>query len=591
MERVELNEEILLNVTRPSRYIGQEHNAVKKDWSRTKTKVCLCYPDLYEVGMSHLGLKILYHILNEKEDVLCERCFAPWLDMEKIMLDKKLPLFSLESKIPLASFDIIGFSLQYELTYTNLLNMLYLAGIPFQSSERNRANFPLIIAGGPCAFNPEPLAEFIDLFLIGDGEEAVVDIVETYKRFKGQGLGGGREQLLREMAKIEGVYAPSLYDVSYSGDKIKAITPRFADVPEKIKKRTINKLSSQTFPVRPAVPYIATIHDRITLEIMRGCPHRCRFCQARSIYGPLRIRKVDELINLASQSYRNTGFDEVSLVSLSSSSYPYIEELIQALTGIFASSGVGIALPSLHIEEDLEKLPLLIRAVKKSGLTFAPEAGTDRMLQIINKKVEQKELFEALNQAYRMGWRRIKLYFMLGLPFEEEDDLGAIIELADEAAMLRKSHSSYPAEVIINVSSFVPKPHTPFQWMKMATVDELKRKQEFLIKKVAGKRYLKLKLHNLQTSVLEGVFSRADRKLGRVLLEAWKEGARFDAWSESFNPDLWEQAFFKNDLKKENYLGERRLDEILPWEHILCGIDRGELIAEYKAACEYINRR
>lgn len=600
MERVELTDEILLNVNRPARYIGQEYNMVKKDWDHTRVKVCLCYPDVYEIGMSHLGLKILYHILNERDDVLCERCFTPWLDMEKIMLDKKLSLFSLENKMPLALFDIIGFSLQYELTYTNLLNMLYLAGIPLKSSDRDNGSFPLIIAGGPCAFNPEPLADFIDLFLIGDGEEAIVDIIETYKRSPlrdsparhGRGTDPDRgttpvsrkQQLLTEMAKIDGVYVPSFYDVSYSGDKIKAITPRFVDIPEKIKKRTINRLSPQTFPVRPVVPYLSTVHDRITLEIMRGCPNQCRFCQARSIYAPVRMREPDELLDLASQVYKNTGFDELSLVSLSSSSYPYIAGLIKALTEKFATTGVGISLPSLRIEESLKNLPSLISAIKKSGLTFAPEAGTERMLCIINKRVKTNQLFEALRQAYKMGWRRVKLYFMIGLPFEEEDDLEAIVELSDEAAMLRRTVSPHPAEVVINVSSFIPKPHTPLQWAKMADMDELKSKQQFLIKKVAGKRYLKLKLHNIQRSILEGVFSRGDRRLGRVLLDAWVNGARFDAWSESFKPELWDDIFLKNGLNKESYLTERRLDEILPWEHIFCGIDKDVLAAEHKVS-------
>lgn len=581
MQRIELNDDILLNVRKPARYIGQEYNMIKKEWAQDRVKVCLCFPDVYEIGMSHLGLKILYHILNEKEDVLCERCFAPWLDMEKVMLDKKIPLFSLESKVGLASFDIIGFSLQYELTYTNLLNMLHLSGIPLKSSDRDDLSLPLIIAGGPCAFNPEPLADFIDLFLIGDGEEGIVDIVETYRKRR-----SSKQQLLMEMAKIEGVYVPSFYDVSYSDNKIKAQAPKSPDIPEKIKKRTLSRFSEGDFPVKPVVPYISTIHDRITLEIMRGCPHRCRFCQASSIYAPVRTRKVDQLLELASRTYKNTGFDEVALVSLSSSSYPYIDELIKALTEKFASLGVGISLPSLRIEEDLKNLPSLISAIKKSGLTFAPEAGTERMSRIINKRIRRKELFQALRQAYQMGWRRIKLYFMIGLPFEEEEDLEGIVELADQAARLKKEVSPGPAEVVISVSSFIPKPHTPFQWVRMATADELQRKQEFLLKRAAGKRYLKVKFHNIQTSVLEGVFSRGDRRLGGVLLDAWRDGARFDAWTECFNPGLWDKAFLKNGLDTQSYLAERGLDEILPWENILCGVGEEALAEEYLASCK-----
>lgn len=555
----------LLEVRKPARYIGEEYNIIKKDWDKSRIKVCLCYPDLYEIGMSHLGLKILYHILNRGRDTLCERCFTPWLDMEEMMLKEKTQLFSLENKKPLAEFDIVGFSLQHELTYTNLLNMLYLSGIPLRSAERRGETFPLIIAGGACAFNPEPLADFIDLFLIGDGEEAIIDIIETYKRF-----GPSREEILREMAKIDGAYVPSFYDIPYTNDKQEAIKPVCEGIPEKIKKRTIKSLKKEDFPTKPVVPYISIIHDRITLEIMRGCPNNCSFCQAKSVYGPVRIRSQEDILDLAKEAYKNTGFDEISLLSLSSSCYPAIDKLLDKLTEVFAPLGVGLSLPSLRIEDQLDKMPSLISVIKRSGFTFAPEVGSERMLQVINKGIKHEKLFETLEQVYKKGWRRVKLYFMIGLPFEQEEDLEAIIGLADRAALLRKEFFRHPAEVAISVSSFIPKPHTPFQRMEMQAADKLREKQEFLAKRIAGKRYLKLKLHDLNASIVEGVFSRGDRRLGSLLLSAWKKGARFDAWSESFKPQLWEEAFIETGLSKEPYLCGRRPEEALPWQHIEC---------------------
>lgn len=577
-EPIKLNDEILLSVRKPGRYIGEEHNIVKKQWSRVKVKVCLCYPDTYEIGMSNLGLKILYAIINEREDALCERSFAPWPDMEKVMLSNNIPLFSLESRMPLASFDIIGFSLQHELTYTNLLNMLHLSGIPLNSSERSSGGYPLIIAGGSCAFNPEPLADFIDLFLIGDGEEAINDIVDVFRQY---GPTEEKERLLRKMAGVEGVYVPSLYDLSCPGGDISA---RYNDLPAQIKKRAVKGLDKKAFPVKQLVPYISTIHDRITLEIMRGCPNRCRFCQASSIYSPVRIRTRDEILDLAKQTYKFTGFDEMSLLSLSSSNYPQIEKLLEGLLEIFAPLGVSISLPSLRIEKELAKLPSLVSTVKKSGFTFAPEVGTEKMLKVINKDIRFNELFEGLKQAYKSGWRRVKLYFMIGLPLEDESDLEAIIDLADKAAMLKKEFSKHPADVVISVSSFIPKPHTPFQWFRMQDADELKAKQDFLRKKVSGRRYLKLKFHDVNMSILEGVFSRGDRALGNLLSQAWKKGARFDAWTESFDPALWEEAFSETGLDKNRYLAQRRLDEVLPWQHIDCGRDKDALAAEYRAA-------
>ncbi len=548
MKPVQLTEDFLLSVRKPARYIGEEHNSIKKEWDRTDVKVCLCYPDLYEIGMSNLGLKILYHILNKHDGILCERSFTPWLDMEEAMLKNNIPLFSLENRVPLSEFDILGFSFSYELSYTNLLTMLSLSKIPFKYQDRQNGNYPLIIAGGPSVFNPGPIADFIDLFLIGDGEEAVIDIMDIYRRYRPD-----KKNLLDKMTKIEGVYVPSRHDGK-----------------TQIKKRTISVLKPEDFPIKPIVPYIQTVHDRITLEIMRGCPNQCHFCQAKSIYHPVRMRDRKEILALAKESYKNTGFDDLSLLSLSSSNYPGIDKLIKELTEIFLPVGVGISLPSLRIEEKIKDLPALISVVKKSSLTFAPEAGTEKMLKIINKKIDRNILFKVLRHAYANGWRRIKLYFMIGLPSEEDKDIEAIIDFADAIAMLKKEMSRHPAEVIVNISSFIPKPHTYFEREKMASAGELKAKQNLLLTLARSKRYLKLKFHDIEASILEALFSRGDRGMSQVLLNAWKLGARFDAWSESFNPRIWDEAITHCGLDKALYLSCRDDREDLPWSFIKC---------------------
>ncbi len=549
MEQVELSEELLLSVRKPARYIGNEYNSIKKDWDSADVKFCLCCPDLYEIGMSNLGMKILYHILNAQEGVLCERCFTPWIDMEKAMRDNHISLFSLENKMPLAEFDILGFSFSYELSYTNMLTMLDLSGLPFQAKDRKDGRYPLIIAGGPCVVNPEPLSDFIDMFVVGDGEESAVEIVDVYKKYKTK-----KGLLLDEMSKIEGVYVPSLY--SGSG---------------KIKKRTVRSLDKNSFPVKPVIPYIQTVHDRIAIEIMRGCPNNCHFCQARSVYGPVRIRERSQVVELAGDSYKNTGLDELSLLSLSSSSYPGIEKLIKELTGLFLPLGVGISLPSLRIEDTSTNLPSLISVIKKSGLTFAPEAGSDRMLHIINKNIKKEKLFSALREAFSKGWRRVKLYFMIGLPQETDEDVEAIIAFAASIAALRKDVSRQPADIVVNVSSFIPKPHTFFEREAMAGAEELQRKQKILLHMSRPHRYLKLKFNDANISVLESVFSRGDKNLAGPLLSAWKNGARFDAWQETFNFDIWHRAFADCGVNMQNYLAEKGKDDNLPWSHIICG--------------------
>jgi radical SAM family uncharacterized protein len=548
MKPVQLTEDLLLSVRKPARYIGEEHNSIKKEWDKADVRVCLCYPDLYEIGMSNLGLKILYHVLNKRDGVLCERSFTPWPDMEEAMLKNSIPLFSLENKAPLSEFDILGFSFSYELSYTNLLTMLSLSNIPFKYQDRQNGDYPLIIAGGPCVFNPGPIADFIDLFLIGDGEEAVFDIIDIYTRYRPD-----KKNLLDKMTKIEGVYVPSRHGKE-----------------AQIKKRTISILKPEDFPIKPIVPYIQTVHDRITLEVMRGCPNQCHFCQAKSIYHPVRVRDRKEVLALARESYKNTGFDDISLLSLSSSNYPGIDKLIKELTEIFLPSGVGISLPSLRIEEKVKNLPALISVIKKSSLTFAPEAGTEKMLKIINKKIDRNMLFKVLRYAYANGWRRIKLYFMIGLPSEEDKDIEAIIGFADAVAMLKKEVSRHPAEVIVSISSFIPKPHTYFEREKMASEGELKAKQNLLEAHAKKKGYLKLKFHDIKASILEALFSRGDRDMSQVLLDAWRLGVRFDAWSESFNPKIWDEAITRCGLDKALYLSGRGDREDLPWSFIKC---------------------
>ncbi len=548
MKPVALTEELLLSIRKPARYIGREHNSITKDWDKADVKICLCYPDLYEIGMSNLGIKILYHILNKREDILCERSFAPWPDMEEAMIKNNLSLFSLENRAPLSEFDILGFSFSYELTYTNMLTMLFLAKIPFMRKDRQGKNFPLIIAGGPSVFNPEPLADFMDLFLIGDGEEAVIEIADTYKRFKSD-----RNRMLRAVAGTEGVYVPRLHDKS-----------------SKIQKRSVRDLRPEDFPTKPVVPYIQVVHDRIAVEVMRGCPNQCYFCQARNIYSPVRVRDRQEALNIAVESYKNTGLDEVSLLSLSSSDYPGIDKLIKELTNIFLPAGVGISLPSLRIEDSTEELPFLISLVKKSSLTFAPEAGSERLLNVINKNIDREKLFKALRHAYENGWRRIKLYFMIGLPSENEEDVSSIIDFADSVALYRKEFSRHPAEVIVNVSSFIPKPHTPFEREKMACADELKTKQNLLSAKAKGKRYLNLKFHDIDTSILEAFFARAGKSAGAILIKAWESGCRFDGWSETFKSKIWSEILEAFSRNPEDYLCGADKDDGLPWSFITC---------------------
>lgn len=545
-------EEMLMNVRKPGRYTGGEWNAVKKQWGDDKVKFLLAFPDLYEVGMSYLGMKILYGILNNREDCLCERAFSPWVDFEKLLRENNFPLFSLESRKPIGEFDIIGFSLAYELSYTNVLNILDLGRIPLRSSERSNGD-PLVIAGGPCCYNPEPMSEFIDAFLIGDGEEAIGEIVEAYKVSRHQNVKVSRKELLMRLSKIEGIYVPSFYE--------KGIRP-------KIKKRIIENLDDAFYPTKQIVPNIQIVHDRLALEIMRGCKNACKFCQASATYRPCRERSVANILMLAKEAYRMTGFDEISLLSLSSGDYSGIKEAIDALNDEFAGKSVSISVPSLRIEEIVDKLPQLISKVKRPGLTFAPEAGDDSLRRRINKNIDIKKLFDAALESFRLGWRRVKLYYMIGLPGEKEEDVMKIADMLYKISDLKRKSDGKSAHVTASVNAFIPKPHTPFEREPMDPREALEKKKMILRKAIKSKM-IELDFHSFDMSYIEALLSRGDREVCGLIYETWKDGSRFDGWQELFSIDRWIVSAEKIGLDHASYvLQGRDSASRLPWDFI-----------------------
>jgi radical SAM family uncharacterized protein len=575
-------EDVLLEVNKPGRYIGQEWNVAKKDFDKSSIKFALCFPDLYEVGMSNLGMRILYGILNNAEDVCCERFFSPDIDMEKSLHSKQLQIFSLESQKKLKEFDFIGFSLGYELSYTNVLNILELGAIPLQSSLRSHA-YPLVIGGGPCALNPEPMHDFFDLFVIGEAEEVILQIVELYRRFKEKFKASriSKQDLLVMLASIEGVYVPSLYEVIYNPEgKIAEFKPKFTDVPSRVKKRLVNDLDQTYFPLNWLIPYIPVIHDRITLEIMRGCPNTCRFCQARAHYFPFRQRGIKNILDLARQAYQRTGYEEVSLGGLSVSDYPHVAELLFRLVDLFKENSVSVSLPSLKPKTMMRNFPALIASIKKTGLTFAPEAATERLREIIAKDFDTEDFFTVIQQAYLSGYQRVKLYFMIGLPTEEQGDLAGIIDFSDRVSQLRKNIKNHAAEVNVSINNFIPKPHTPMQWCKMENIEGIKYKQDYIRSKATNKR-LKLKFHNRYMSFLEGVLARGDRRLSEVVLLAFGKGARFDAWSNHFRFERWIEAFDRCKINPNSYLEERSVQDLLPWDFLDIGISKKTLVQEF----------
>jgi len=585
------SEDILLNVMRPARYIGREHNAVNKNPAKIKFNICLCFPEVYDVGMSNLGIRILYDILNLRKDLSCERAFCPWPDYQKVLRDNSLGLSSLESGTPLEKFDLLGFSVNNELNYTNILSMFSLNGIPFAAKERG-GNFPLIIAGGNCSLNPEPIADFFDLIVIGEAEEAILDIVKICARFKKKynRVCARKEDLLLELSKIPGIYVPQFYRVEYNEDMtVKEFAPGKNGISSVIKKVYVKNLDKCLRPLKWLVPNVEVIHDRIGIEIMRGCPHRCRFCQARSYFSPLRMRSPKTIFNLAKKLYKTSGYEQISLLSLSSSDYPFMEEIVGGLIKYFSSKAVSIALPSIRPKNITENISRLLSLQRKTGLTFAPEAGTDRLRRIINKDINIEELFQAAKGAYKAGYQRIKLYFMIGLPKEEDSDLEAIADLAHKLVYLRKDFARQAAQINLSISTFIPKPHTPFQWLNMVRIEEAKRKQSYLKRSVLSRPGLenkvKINFHNVHISVVEAALSRGHRGLSKVIQSAFDKGAKFDQWKDYFNFDIWRQAFSENGFDIEEFAARPvTLEKTLPWDFIDTGINKEFLKDEFRKA-------
>ncbi len=560
-------ERVLPKVQSPSAYLGNEFNAIRKEWTPDRFKVGLGFPDAYTIAMSHLGLQIFYGMLNAREDVLAERIFAPWPDLERILRERGIPLFSLENHRPARDFDLIGFSLQTELEYTNILNLLDLAGIPLRAKDRTTDD-PFIIGGGPIAHYPEPIAEYFDAFILGDGEDALMQVVDFLKAIPRRER-GGREGILRELAgRVPGFYAPSLYDVEYHDDgRIAAVVPRDG-APSRVAKAIVPSLEDAYYPLRPIVPNTEVVHERINLEIMRGCPHKCRFCQAVNLKNKLRLRPVEQLLRFAEETYKATGWDEISLTSLSSGDYPHIQELMTRLNARFKDRRVGVALPSLRIDAKLKELPRLMKTVRKAGFTMAPEAGTFRLRQIIRKPIKDEDLLETAKAAFSEGWRHVKLYFMCGLPGETDDDLRGILQLARQVSNVRREVSNRPGQVNMTISPFIPKPHTAFQFNGMKTDEEIRRRQE-LLRREARNPNLRLKCHDPRRSFVEAVFARGDRRLAPVVERAWRNGCRFDAWDEWYRHDHWLKTFGESGIDAGFYAHrDIPADEVLSWSHL-----------------------
>lgn len=558
-----IQEEFLPFVLKPGRYLGNELNVVKKDHSG-KIKVALVYPDLYEIGMSYLGLAILYNIINKRKDAVAERAFALGIDAENILRQKNIPLFSLESHTPLKEFDIVGFSLSYELTYTNVLNILDLAGIPIHSSDR-RGDDPLIIAGGFCTSNPEPLADFFDLFVLGDGEQIIDEILNLVKEKKD--IGASKKDLILELSKLSGVYVSSFYQPQYDAEgRFEKLDKIVEDAPEKIKIRLVESLLTEYYPLFPILPFVEITHDRLTVEIMRGCPHKCKFCQAGFLYHPRRERHKDQIVKQTDIGIANTGWEEVSLASLSSTDYRNLDGLIEDLKTVLYPQRVSLSLPSLYPGSFSQKITESLAEVRKTGLTFAPEAGTQRLRDLIGKRVKEDQILSTVETVFSSGWNLLKLYFMVGLPTETEEDLLGIVDLIKKVLKIGRNWGPNK-KLNVSLSPFIPKPHTPFQWEKVEGIDSVLEKIYFIKRKLKS-RNLNLRFRNPRISFLEGIIGRGDRRIGKMIYSAWKEGARLDAWMEHFDFEIWNRALMQNEIGLKKLSQPKAVEEPLPWDHI-----------------------
>ena len=591
MRKLALSDEILLKISQPARYIGGEVNMVKKDPSKVAVRFAMCFPDVYEIGMSHLGIQILYDMFNRRDDVYCERVYSPWMDLDPIMREQKIPLFAVESQDPIKKFDFLGITIQYEMCYTNILQVLELSQIPLHAEDRTEED-PIVIGGGPCTYNPEPIAPFFDLFYMGEGEVVYFDLIDRYKEIKARG--GSRKEFLEQAAQIPGIYVPGFYDVTYKEDgTIEAMTPNNPHAPQTVSKQLVMDMSDTWYPEKPVVPYLRATQDRVVLEIMRGCIRGCRFCQAGMVYRPVRERSLEELKRLARKMLKSTGHEEISLSSLSSSDYTKLEGIVNFLIDEFDGKGVNVSLPSLRIDAFSLDVMSKVQDVKKSSLTFAPEAGSQRLRNVINKGLTEENILNGSAEAFKGGWNRVKLYFMLGLPTETVEDMQGIAELSEKVAevyydTVPKEQRHGKVQVTASTSFFVPKPFTPFQWAPMCTKEQFLERASIVnhrMKEMLNKKSLRYNWHEADVTVLEGVLARGDRKVAAVIEEAYRQGAIYDSWSEYFNNDIWMKAFETCGVDIDFYTTrERSLDEVFPWDFIDAGVTKDFLKREWANA-------
>lgn len=594
-EKLALNDDILMKIEKPARYIGNEVNAVVKDRDSIDVRFCMCFPDVYEIGMSHLGIQILYGMLNSWDDVWCERVYSPWVDLDEIMRKENIPLFALESQDPIKDFDFLGITIQYEMCYTNILQVLDLAGIPLLATERGE-DCPIVIGGGPCTYNPEPIADFFDIFYIGEGETQYRPLIDLYKKCRTEKT--GREEFLRRVAKLPGMYVPRFYETTYhENGTIASFRPTEEGIPARIRKELVTDMTDSFYPMKPVVPYIKVTQDRVVLEIQRGCIRGCRFCQAGQLYRPVREKSLETLKHYATTMLDSTGQEEISLSSLSSSDYSHLEELVDFLMTTCQEKKVNISLPSLRIDAFSLDVMGKVQDVKKSSLTFAPEAGSQRLRNVINKGLTEEVILKGAGLAFEGGWSRVKLYFMLGLPFETEEDIRGIAELSNKIAALYyevvpKEKRNGPVQIVSSTSFFIPKPFTPFQWAPMCTKEQFLDKAALTkqaVREQLNQKRIKYNWHEADVSVLEGVFARGDRKVADVILKAYEKGCIYDAWGEYFKYQTWVDCFQECNVDMDFYTTRTRSDEeVFPWDFLDCGVNRAFLLREWKRAAEAV---